>query len=176
MHIRSPIVILVSAVVALTLTNGAAIAAVSPPSNTTATFSLTSGDLTLTTQATAALKNAVTGSTDISGQLGQVTVLDRRGTTVAWAVSASSTQFVGDDADRTKSVSVTYASGEITKLGGVTVTGGVAKPITSGAALVVAPTVVHGSNAASWNPTVHVNMPISALVGTYSATITTSIL
>ncbi len=154
-----------------------AAAAVSGPSSTTTTFTLQGGDLSLATQATAVLSNgASTGSTDISGQLGKVTVIDKRGSTVAWAVSASSTQFIGTDADHTSSLAVSYASGAITKTGTLTLANGTPQNIAGSVVIVTAPTDVHGNNTATWNPTIHVAMPPSALTGTYSATITTSIL
>ena len=142
--------------------------------DTTTTFSLTGGSLTLAVQGTATLTDATTGTTAITGNLGAVSVTDLRGGTAIWSTSGESTAFTG--ALGSSSTAVIYTAGTITETGTITVADGTATALTATAASVVAPSSLSGSNTASWDPTLDVTMPAGALVDDYSGTVTTSVL
>ena len=141
---------------------------------TTTTFEITGGLLALTVQPAADLGPDSAGTTAISGTLGPVLVTDARGGTAVWAVSAASTAFTGPLGS--SSTTVSYSAGAVTETGSITVADGSAVAIGGGAAQVVVPTALSGINTASWNPTLTVTMPTSALADHYSGTVTTSIL
>lgn len=144
--------------------------------DTATTFSLTGGALVLSVGATAALTDAATGTTAISGSLGNVSVTDNRGGTTNWNASAASTPFTGARVGGSSSTAVSYNGGAVTETGTITVADGVATTLTTTAASVVAPTSLSGNNTAAWVPTLAVTMPAGALADTYSGTVTTSIL
>lgn len=155
-----------------------ALLAVTMPSaaadDTAVTFSLSGGALSLSAQPTAALGlKGGSGTTSVSGQLGNSVVTDVRGGITGWSVSAASTAF-GDGT--TTATGVSYSSGLPTTTGTVVATSSGAKTLTAVATQVVAGAVVVGNNTATWNPTLTVTLPSSSTAGTYSGTITTSVL
>jgi hypothetical protein len=134
--------------------------------NTTVTFTVTSGALTMTAPASTNLGSGAPGTT-VTGALGPVTVTDDRGLlTAAWTVTASSTSFTTGD--------LGYSPGSITTTGTIMVTG---TPITlsNEAAPVVTGTDGVGNNTASWDPAIAVAIPAAAVSGTYVGTITQSV-
>lgn len=142
--------------------------------DTTATFTLTGGSLDVTPAASAALTDGASGAASVSGSLGAVGVSDTRGSTAGWTMSAASTTF-GDGAGSV-STGVSYDSGAATaSTGTVTPTSTGATSITT-VAPVAAGTLASGNNTASYTPTLTVTLPASALAGSYSGTVTTSIL
>lgn len=170
MKLRTPLV--VAAVAA------ALVATALPASadDTATTFSLTGGTLALSVGASATLTDAATGTTAISGSLGNVSVTDNRGGVAEWNVSAASTAFTGAIVGGSSSTAVSYTGGAVTETGTITVADGVATTLTTTAASVVAPTSLSGNNTAAWVPTLAVTMPAGALADSYSGTVTTSIL
>jgi hypothetical protein len=172
MKLRTPL-----AVAAVTV-SGLIVGIASPASadDTSTTFTLTGGSLTLAVAATAALTNAPSGTTTINGNLGLVSVTDERGGTAAWTVSAGSTAFTGAIIGGTSSTAVSYTGGVVTETGTITVADGATTALTGVATSVVAPTSLSGNNTASWSPVLNVTMPAGALTDTYSGTVTTSIL
>jgi hypothetical protein len=143
--------------------------------DTTATFTLTGGELTLSVSASAALTAEASGvdANTISGTLGVVTVTDARGGTGGWVTSAMSTPFTG--VGLSVSDDVAYSSGTITETGTSDVAGASALSIVSAQPVATA-TGVSGNNTAAWNPTLDVSMPAGSLAGDYSGTVTTSLL
>jgi hypothetical protein len=152
---------------------------------TTVTFSVTTGLLTLTVPAiTAALTDVAPGATS-TGALGAVTVTDDRALlTAAWTVTASTSTFttgLGSPAETIPVSDVGYAVGSITTTGTITATGidlpaGTAVGDFSGTAQpVVAGTAGSGNNTATWDPTISVAVPASAVGGDYTGTLTHSV-
>lgn len=161
------------AVLAL-LPTGSAMAA--PSDGTEATFTLTGGSLDVTAAEAAALTNAASGTTSITGALGAVVVSDTRGVATGWGMSAGSTTFArtGGGANST-STGVSYNSGAASESSGtVTPTTTGATTITS-AAPVAAGTAASGNNTATYSPALAVTLPASALAGAYTGTVTTSV-
>jgi len=174
----------VAAVMGAVLTSTAASAAVtanarasSGDPDTTVTFAVTSGLLTMTAPTTAILGSGAPGTT-ITGSLGTTAVTDNRALlAAAWTATASSTKFTtgtGTTAETIPAVDVGYSPGAITTTGTITATGftitlsGTAQTVVSGTAGV-------GDNYASWDPTLAVAVPAAAVVGTYSGTLTQSV-
>jgi hypothetical protein len=162
------------AAAATALLAGTALPASAAVTTTTTTFEITGGLLALTVQPAADLGPDAAGTTAISGTLGLVLVTDARGGTAVWAVSAASTALTG--LLGSSSTAVSYSGGAVTKTGSITVADGSEVAIGGGAAQVVVPSALSGINTASWNPTLTVTMPASALADHYSGTVTTSVL
>lgn len=182
-------VVISAAIIGAVLTSTAASAAVSAnasadPAATIVTFVVGSGELTITAPGTA---NLTTGSglpgTSISGGLGTTMVTDDRALLAAsWTVSVSSTDFTtgGDDATSAQTIpaaDVTYTGGSFTPSGTISVS---ATPLTltlsNDATSDVYGTAGVGDNSATWNPTLDVAIPGTAVGGTYTGTVTQSVL
>jgi hypothetical protein len=151
---------------------------------TSTTFALTAGSLSISAPASKNLGSTATGSASISGQLGTTTVTDARGALLgSWTSTVSSGSFTtgGGTANETiPNSDVTYWSGPATASSGVGTftpgqpTSGNAVALGSSQTAYAASSVV-GNNSVSWNPTLTVNIPAAAVVGTYSGTITHSV-
>ena len=148
-------------------------------SDTTTTFALTGGSLSISAPSSAAFDPAATGSTTVSGNLGNVTVTDNRGTLLGtWTASASSTDFTTGGATAAETVgkaNVAYASGLGTSTGVGVFAGSLVPSMTAGNHTVFTGTGVTGNNSVTWNPTITISLPGSAVAGTYSGTITHSV-
>lgn len=154
------------------------------PAPTTVTFTVTTGLLTLTVPATAPLGSGAPGTT-ISGGLGTVTVTDDRALlAAAWTVTASATNWTTGAASTAETIPVSdvgYAVGSITTTGTITATGtnlpagSVAGDLSGTPQTVVAGTAGVGDNTATWDPTISVAVPASAVGGGYTGTITHSV-
>jgi hypothetical protein len=167
------------------------------PNQTTATFTLANGTLSVSAPAAATLsswsQSLVTGNS-VTGSLGTTTVTDNRNSTAGWSVSASSTAF-DDGASHT--VAASKVTIQIPTLAGVQQTvAGVTGNLTAGL-FVATPGGTTGSaggsigslvgsqltsilggvlgnanNAISYAPSVTVTVPADTPNGTYTATIT----
>jgi hypothetical protein len=145
--------------------------------NTTVTFAVNVGGLTMTAPASASLGSGNPGTT-ISGNLGgSVVVTDNRAALSAtWTAVASSTGFTTGAASATETIpasDATYTPGAITTTGTVTATG---TAITlSGTPQTVVTATGSGNSTASWDPTIAVAVPAAAVGGTYTGTLTQSV-
>ena len=145
--------------------------------NTTVTFTVTVGALTMTAPASANLGSGAPGTT-ITGAIGPVTVADNRALlTASWTATVSSTAWTTGGATPNETIPAAdgvYTPGVITTTGTITATG---TPITlsGGATAVVAGTAGVGNNTATWNPGIAVAVPAAAVGGTYSGTLTQSV-
>ncbi|HEY2578582.1 MAG TPA: hypothetical protein VGI74_19950 [Streptosporangiaceae bacterium] len=145
--------------------------------DTTMTFTVTVGALTMTAPTTVDLGAGGPGTT-ISGALGPVAVTDARALlTATWTATVSSSDFTtggGTPAETIPATDVAYDPGTITTTGTITATGtpvtlsNAAQPTVTGSAGV-------GDNSASWNPALAVAVPSSAVGGAYTATLTQSV-
>jgi hypothetical protein len=157
-----------------------------PSGSTPVTFDiLAAGGLDITVPSAAALPDGTPGAS-ITGSLGTVTAADSRAALVgSWTVTATATNFTTGGATAAETIpvgSVSYWSGPATgQTGlGVVIPG---QPLAANAvALSTTPGVTAfsklvgaGSNSASWNPTLVVTVPASAVAGTYTGTVTHSI-
>ena len=155
---------------------GHAVPAGSDP-DTTVTFTVSTGTLSITVPSAANLGTGTDGS-NIIGSLGIVSVADDRGLlSASWTVTASSTSFTtgsGTGPETIPASNALYIPGRVTPVGTITVT-----PTTitlSGTPqTVVAGTAGVGDNDASWNPTISVAIPSVAVGGIYTGTLTHSV-
>ncbi|WP_061290811.1 hypothetical protein [Herbidospora cretacea] len=151
--------------------------------DTTVTFTITGGALTITAPASVNLGNTAAGAT-LQGTIGPVTVTDLRGTLLGtWTARVSSTDFTtgGGTANETiPKADVAYASGPATSSSGVgtfvpgQLTVLLAQPLTTQITAFTATALV-GNNTVTWNPTLRVTVPNSAVAGTYTGTVTHSV-
>jgi hypothetical protein len=152
---------------------------------TIVTFSVTgAGGLDVTVPATANLGSGTAGAT-VSGQLGPITVLDQRASlTPNWTATVTGSDFVtgaGTAEETIPAINVSYWSGPATSTAGTgTFTPG--QPTSAQAVIINVPRTAFshtggtGSNFATWNPTVLVAIPADAVGGTYTGTVTHSVL
>jgi hypothetical protein len=145
--------------------------------DTSATVTLTStGVLSISVPSTFALSGLVTAAS-LNGQLGAVQVTDERSADpTAWTASASATPFTNG----------THTLGAATYDPGVVTTTGIpASQITEhtvtlstspqGVVTLDGAGTFFGNNTASWNPSVTVAVPAGTVTGTYTSTITHSV-
>ena len=146
--------------------------------DTTVTFAVTSGALSMTAPTTVVNLGGGAPGTFISGALGAVTVTDDRALlTASWVTTASSTDWTTGGATPDETIpagDVGYDPGAITTTGTITATGtpiqlsGAPAPVVTGDAGV-------GNNTASWDPAISVAVPAAAVGGLYTGTLTQSV-
>ncbi|MFD8479286.1 hypothetical protein [Kitasatospora sp. NPDC059673] len=141
--------------------------------STTLTFTVTSGALTLSVPAAATLGSGAPGTT-IGAQIGPCTVVDDRAlASASWTVTASETDFVNGPSTIPATDS-TYAVGSVTTTGTITVTP-TNVTLSNSAQTVLTGTAGVGDNTATWDPTVSVHVPASAVGGVYTGVLTQSV-
>ena len=160
------------------VTLAAAAALPAAGADTTATFTLTAGALSIsapTGSVSLGTQVARASSSTIGGPLGVVTVTDDRGGATTWVASVIVTAFTpttGPAVTAIPASQVTYVPGTVTEVGVTT-----AQPAEASLAGVVP--VVNGTSTglstASWNPIISVLVPANAAPGIYTATITHSV-
>lgn len=181
------IAVVVGAAAAVATLGATTPAFAAPTGSTTVTFAITAGALNITVPATANIGSGAPG-TQFSGQLGAVTVSDQRALLVsAWTTKVTSTAFTTGAASADETIpasAVSYASGPATATTGIGVftpgqlTSALAVPLTSVAAnapTAFTKTLGIGNSTTTWNPTLVVNAPASAVGGTYTGTVTHSV-
>jgi hypothetical protein len=145
--------------------------------DTTVTFAVTTGALSMSAPVSVNLGSGAPGTT-ISGALGPVTVTDDRALlSASWTATAAASDWTTGAATPAETIpasDVGYDPGSITTTGTITATG---TPITlSGTATpVVTGTSGVGDNTATWDPVVSVAVPASATGGVYTGTLTQSV-
>jgi hypothetical protein len=147
-----------------------------PPEDTTVTFTVASGGLSLSAPTTTVVLSTGSGApgTVISGALGDVVVTDDRALAAAsWTAYASATDWTSG-AQTIPVGDTTYTPGSITTTGIITATG-TAGLLTAAQAEVVLGTAGVGNNTATWNPIISVAIPASAVGGLYTTTLTESV-
>lgn len=148
------------------------------PGDTTTTFLLTGGALSITVPANASLGSTTAGSSSLAGQLGNVTVTDARGGLLpVWTATVTSTDFTTGTAtadEKVTKANVSYASGGASSTGTGLFVGqlGVALSAASRASNWVG---VAGVNSSTWNPTLTLTLQASQVAGTYTGTINHSV-
>jgi hypothetical protein len=151
--------------------------------DTTVTFTVNAGALSITMPAAVNLGSGAAGG-QITGQMGPVTVTDARGAlTATWTTTVSSTDFTtggGTPAETIPKAAVSYWSGPATATTGI----GVFTPGQLTAILAQSLSVPRtaftltlgvGNNSATWNPSLIVSVPAAAVAGVYTGTVTHSV-
>ncbi|MET8050098.1 MULTISPECIES: hypothetical protein [unclassified Streptosporangium] len=159
----------------------AAPAVAAPSADTIVTFTVTAGSLDITAPAGPTNIGSAAPAGTVTGQIGPVSVSDTRGgATSLWTASVFATDFTVDDLT-VPFAAVQYWSGPATATtGGGTFTPG---QLTAGDAVTLTGTTETavtafghtggtGGSTATWNPTLIVNVPITAELGAYSGTVT----
>ncbi|WP_133260086.1 hypothetical protein [Streptacidiphilus pinicola] len=145
--------------------------------DTTTTFSVTSGALSMSAPVSASLGSGAPGTT-VSGALGAVSVTDDRALlSASWTATASVTDFTTGGGTPPETIPATdsgYDPGAITTTGTITATGTVVT-LSNSPQTVVTGTSGVGDNTASWDPNVSIALPASAVGGTYTGTLTQSV-
>lgn len=147
--------------------------------DTTSSITITGGFLTITAPTAAgslgSVENSVGGGS-VSGQLGQVQVEDARSPAAGsgWVASVISTAFTPSAGPAIAASAVSYSAGAITKVGTATYTANDPQSLT-GVAPAVTASGITGDNSATWNPTITIAVPGGTASGTYTATITHSV-
>ncbi|GAA0387090.1 hypothetical protein GCM10009530_42690 [Microbispora corallina] len=144
--------------------------------DTTVTFTVTSGALTITAPAGPVSLGSTTAGNTVSGPLGAVTVTDARGgtPTADWTAQVSSTAFVGPT-DTIPASAATYTPGSGTLVvGNGTLTPGVPGNL-SAQRVAMTYTGGTGNSQATWSPTLTVAVPLAVGLGTYTGTVTHSV-
>ena len=136
------------------------------------------GPLTITVPATASLGSGPPGGT-LGSDLGTVQVTDDRGFGANWAATVSSTGFAtgtGTEAETIPAQDAQYAvAGLAEAIGPATFTPVPAIQLSASPQAVVSATNVSGNTTVSWDPTIQVSVPATAISGDYTATITHSV-
>lgn len=160
-----------------------ALAAPAFAEDTTVSFEITAGSLSISVPGTADLGSVTAGSASLSGALGDVTVTDNRGDSgAAWTVTvaavadpwctgtcdSSSKQVPGSD--------ITYAENAFGSTSGTCTTrtagpGGVLSADRTAASA----SGCDGPNSATWNPTLTLANLANNLAGSYSGTLTQTV-
>jgi hypothetical protein len=154
----------------------AAAAALPAGADTTASFTLTAGALSISAPAgsvSLGTQVAATGATTVSGSLGAVTVSDQRGGTTSWTASVISTAFTPTAGPADPASNVSYAAGAVTASALVTPTVSAASDLTGVSTVVSGAST--GISTATWNPVISVRIPANFAPGVYVATITHSV-
>jgi large repetitive protein len=164
---------------ATSTTAGSNCTSTSLPAGCSVTVPVVTGVLSITAPASASVGSGSPGGT-VTGALGTVAVTDNRALAAAsWTATVSASSFTTGTGTAAQTIPAGDAFYDISGLTGTTGTARFAfTPVTnlSGAAQsVVTATNASGTNSASWNPTVVVNVPAAAVAGGYTGTITESV-
>ena len=136
------------------------------------------GPLTITAPATASLGSAAPGGT-VSAGLGTVQVTDDRGFGASWTATVSASSFAtgaGTPAETIPAADAQYVIDALsTATGPATFTPAPTTQLSASPQPVVNATNVAGNTTVTWDPTIKVTIPGSAVAGAYTATITHSV-
>ena len=150
-----------------------------PSANTSVTFTVTVGALAISAPTAANLGSGAPGTTIGPTGIGIVTVTDNRAALNAtWTATASSTDWTtggGTGPETIPAADGTYTTGTVTSTGNVTAAAQPAFTLSGAPQSVVSATGINGNNTASWNPTISVAVPATAVGGIYTATLTHSV-
>ena len=171
--------IAIAAVAGMLVIGGSLPASADTSGATTASVTVTGGFLSITVPTAAGslgdLGNTYDGG-NIDGPLGEVQVEDARSAAAGsgWVTSAISSAFTGPGGSLAAGF-VDYNAGTITKEGTATYTANNPASLV-GVVPVVTATEITGDNRATWDPMIDVDVAGGTVAGTYSATITHSVL
>jgi hypothetical protein len=145
-----------------------------------ASVTVTGGFLSITVPTTSVSLGTqadTVGGETISGLLGQVQVNDARDPAAGsgWVVSVIASAFTPPAGPAIPASDISYTAGTITQVGTATYVAN--NPINlTGVVPAVTATGITGDNSGTWNPTINVAVPGGFAAGTYTATITHSVL
>ena len=142
------------------------------------TVAVVAGPLSITVPATANLGSAAPGGT-LSSALGTVQVTDDRGFGAGWTATVAATGFATGNGTPAETIPAADAQYVIAALlattGSATFTPVPETQLSATPQAVVNATNVAGNTTVTWDPTINVSVPGSAIGGGYTATITHSV-
>jgi hypothetical protein len=175
---RNKSLAVVGSAAAFVLAVGLAGPATADSGTTPVTLEITGGSLSIavpTDTVSLGTLSESSGSQTASAALGTITVTDNRGGTAGWAVDASANDLTGPQNISVNGPSTSsYTAPTATSSGTVNVSSSNLAGLYPGG-IVQTGTGVSGANTASWNPTISILIPGSALAGTYSSGVTHSV-
>ena len=154
----------------------AALPALPAAAATPASFTLTTGTLSISAPTLSVSLGSEVASvlaTTMSGQLGSVTVSDQRGGATTWTASVISTAFTPTAGPADPASNVSYAAGPLTDSATVVGTATNAADLTGVSTIVTGAST--GISTVTWDPTISVIVPADFAPGVYTATITHSV-
>jgi hypothetical protein len=141
--------------------------------STTILFTVNSGGLSLSVPPSATLGSGNAG-TVVGASIGPCEVVDARAlASASWTVTAAETDFASG-INTIPASAATYTPGTVTTTGTITVTPATVT-LSNASQTVLTGSAGVGSNSATWDPAVSVDIPVSAVTGTYSGTLTQSV-
>jgi hypothetical protein len=176
-----PRALLLAGVLTGLLTLGApAIAAADEDETSTVEVTVVAGELEISVKSATKNLGTVENSPDgtiVTGSLGEVTVRDNRNAPQgsSWVATAVATQLKAKKGRGISSGNIRYSPGKVDKEGTCTVRASGTVNLNRSRAVVTASEIT-GNNVASWTPTISVKIPAGAVTGTYSGTVTHSVL
>jgi uncharacterized repeat protein (TIGR01451 family) len=140
------------------------------------TVPVIAGALTITAPISADL-GATTPGGSVSAGLGTVQVIDNRGFGADWTATVSATGFTTGNGTAPDTIPASDAYYDITGFGstGSAHFSAVPKTLSGDPQPIVSATSVGGTTSATWDPQIDVNVPTTAIVGQYTATIVHSV-
>jgi hypothetical protein len=117
------------------------------------------------------------GGTIVSGSLGEVTVRDNRNAPdgSSWVATAAATELKPNKGRGIPAANIRYNAGTVSKQGTCTIQAGETATLNRSRPVVTA-SQIRGKNVAKWTPTITVKIPAGVVAGTYTGTITHSVL
>ena len=173
-------ILVVAALTGLVTLTGTGPAAAEDTGESTIKVTVLGGELLISVSSATSNMGSVENTprgTRVSGSIGEVTVRDNRNAPPgsSWVVTASATQLATPRGPGIPADNIRYRPGRLTTQGDVTATAA-DQVILNRARAVVTAREITGSNVVSWTPTVTVTIPPDVLAGTYTGTITHSVL
>jgi hypothetical protein len=162
------------------LTLGSITPAAADDDDTTLTVTVVGGELQISVKSATKNFGTVENTPDgtvVSGSLGEVTVLDNRNAPDGsnWVATASATKLESKKGSGISAGNVRYSAGTVNTEGTVTVQ--TSETVTLGRPrAVVTGSEISGNNQARWTPKITITIPAGVVAGTYTGTITHSIL
>jgi hypothetical protein len=163
----------------------AAPASAATTTDTTLSFTEGTGAISITAPGAATLLPSLTPSGSdqtVSADIGTVTVTDDQGTDTGWVASASATDFVQNGVSSgaftipiSDAAYSNTAANSVSTTGTVTATPASLTSLSTTATPVLNATGVVGSNTVAWNPTLVLTVPGGTPSGTYTSTLTQSV-
>ena len=164
------------------LTLGAPVSAAAEEDDDTSTVEITvvGGELEISVSSATRNLGTVENTPDgtiVRGGLGEVTVRDNRNAPQgsSWVATAVATELKPKKGPGISAGNIRYSAGDVDKQGNCTVRTSDTVTLNRSRAVVTASEIT-GNNVARWTPTISVKIPAGAVAGTYSGTVTHSVL
>ncbi len=175
-----PVPLLLAGVLTGSLTFGAPVLAAADDDTSTVEVTVVGGELEISVKSATRNLGTVENTRDgtiVRGSLGEVTVRDNRNAPEgsSWVATAVATDLKPNKGPGISAGNIRYNAGTVTKQGTCTIRAGETATLNRPRPVVTA-SQIRGNNVASWTPTITVKIPAGIVAGTYTGTITHSVL